>query len=243
MIGSTMEFSAPGWELQCDVPVEVITPAGFSDDAPLPLVIANDGPEYKTRAGLVTHCMRLIEQRSVMPHRIGLVEPVMGKRNEWYSASPDYTRVFAESVVSAIREKFTTTECIGVGASLGAVAMLKCARDYPGLLRGLFMQSGAFYLRGIDDVRSNFENYDNVASFVEEVISEQTMESPVPIAMTCGDEDNMDGNVVMAGVLGRQGNDVVALYVPGRHNFEVWDKSIEPALGELLVRCLGQPRD
>ena len=60
---------------------------------PLPLLVANDGPEYADLAGLTAYAAAMIEAGRLPPHRIALLRPT--HRDEWYSASTAYSRALA----------------------------------------------------------------------------------------------------------------------------------------------------
>ena len=72
------------------VPVTVWTPSDVPDSEPLPLLLAHDGPEYDTLAGLTQFCGAMIAAGRVPPHRVALAQPVL--RDAWYSGSPAHLR-------------------------------------------------------------------------------------------------------------------------------------------------------
>ncbi len=107
----------------------------------LPLLIAHDGPEYNALAGLTRYAGVMIENGALPPFRVALLPP--GDRDEWYSASAVYGRALSSRMLAALREAVAVTGLpVGMGASLGGLAMLQAQRTWPGTFAGLFLQSG-----------------------------------------------------------------------------------------------------
>ena len=61
--GGLRELTAPGRGLGRDVAVALWSPADAEDGDPLPLLVANDGPEYAELAGLTDYCAAMIAER------------------------------------------------------------------------------------------------------------------------------------------------------------------------------------
>jgi enterochelin esterase-like enzyme len=201
----------------------------------LPLLLAHDGPEYAELAGLTRYAGAMIERGSVAPFRIALLPP--GERDEWYSASAVYGRALCRRILPAIRAQVPVAgRPIGLGASLGALAMLHAQRAWPGTFAGLCLASGTFFTPRFDRHESGFSRYGRVVRFVRAVLRAGYHEDPVPVAMTCGtEEENIHNNRLMAAALAAQGYDVNLAEVPSRHDYPSWRAALDPHLTGLLA--------
>lgn len=216
-------------ELHC----QVWSPRGVPDDRPLPLLVVHDGPEYDTLAGLTTYLSAMAERGELRPVRAALVPP--GPRDEWYSADGPYTRALCLALLPRLREQVATTSTIGVGASLGALAMLHAQRRHAGCLDALFLQSGSFFHPRHDAHERRFPRYDRIVRSVGAILRSGGHPSPVPTVMTCGGiEENLANNRLMARALAAQGYDVTLREVRDVHNYTAWRDSLHPWLTRLL---------
>ncbi|HUA44620.1 MAG TPA: alpha/beta hydrolase-fold protein [Solirubrobacteraceae bacterium] len=205
-------------------------------ESSLPLLIAHDGPEYDERAALTRCAGALVEREALPPFRIALVPP--GERDEWYSASALYGRALCHKIVPALREQVEVAGLpVGLGASLGALALLQAQRAWPGSFAGLFLQSGSFFVPRHDRHESGFPRYRRIVRFVRGVLRAESHSDPVPVMMTCAsEEENIHNNRQMAAALGAQGYGATLVEVPGGHDFESWGEALQPSLTELLLR-------
>jgi len=185
-----------------------------------PLVVVHDGPEYARRAGL----------RSVLGgRRAALLEPV--DRDETYSASARYSRVLVEDVLPALPGH----RRVGVGCSLGALALLHAHRRDPNAFAGLFLQSGSFFRRR-DRYESSFPRYGRIARFVGSL--RRDAGRPIPVTITVGlDEENLANNRALAETLAGGGYDVELHETSGGHNWPVWKRQLKARLPDLLERA------
>ena len=55
---------------------------------------------------------------------------------------------------------------VGMGASLGGLAMLQAQRTWPGAFAGLFLQSASFFVPRFDRQESGFPRYARIVRFV-----------------------------------------------------------------------------
>ncbi len=128
-----------------DVDVGIWSPGGGE----LPLLVAHDGPEYDTLAALTQYAGAMIERGSLAPFRVALLPP--GDRDEWYSASAAYGRALRHRILPELRQRVPVTGLpVGMGASLGGLAMLQAQRTWPGAFAGLFLQSASFFVPRFD---------------------------------------------------------------------------------------------
>ncbi|HJS97293.1 MAG TPA: alpha/beta hydrolase-fold protein [Solirubrobacteraceae bacterium] len=201
----------------------------------MPLLLVHDGAEYAQQAGLIQWAGAMIEAEAVAPFRVALLPP--GSRNEWYSASAAYGRALGRRVLPAFGDLVPVVgRPVGMGASLGALAMLHAQRAWPGTFAGLFLQSGSFFVPRFDRQESGFPRYGRIVRFVRGVLRATAYEDPVPVAMTCAtDEENVHNNRAMAAALDRQGYDVRLAETGGRHDFPSWRDGLDPHLTRLLA--------
>lgn len=216
-----------------DVEAVVVTPVGTRRTDPLPLLVAHDGPEYSRRAHLVSTLRAATDGGRVPQTRLVLLEP--GPRNERYAANPDWATALTEHVLPTVRTAFATAGRPTVmGASLGALASLQAEWLHPGTFGGLFLQSGSFFRRKVDD-EEDFEFWDRVTAFVTSVRRARRRRTDVPIVLTCGTEEgNLANNRQMAQALAGSGHDVTFHELPGRHDWRFWETGFDPLLLTLL---------
>jgi enterochelin esterase-like enzyme len=207
----------------------------------LPLLVAHDGPEYDALACLTRYAGVMIESGSLPPFRVALLPP--GDRNEWYSASAVYGRALSSRILAALRDAVPVAGLpVGMGASLGGLAMLQAQRIWPGTFAGLFLQSGSFFVPRYDRHESGFPRYRRITRFVGGVLRSHADAQPVPVVMTCGaEEENVHNNRQMAAALSSQGYPVELHEVPDLHNYTGWRDALHPHLTGLLAQ-LWSPR-
>ena len=207
----------------------------------LPLLVAHDGPEYDELAALTRYVGAMIEADAIPPFRVALLPP--GDRDEWYSASAAYGRALCNRILPRLREQVPVRGLpVGMGASLGGLAMLQAQRTWPGAFAGLFLQSGSFFVPRFDRHESGFPRYARIVRFVRRVLRTETFDEPVPVAMTCGaEEENVYNNRLMASALVTQGYDAQLAEVPDLHNYTCWRDAFDPHLTQLLADLWGPP--
>jgi enterochelin esterase family protein len=205
----------------------------------LPLLIAHDGPEYAQRAGLTRYAGAMIERGSVAPFRLALLPP--GDRNEWCSASANYGRSLCRRIIPAIADRVEVAgRPVGMGASLGALAMLQAQHAWPGTFAGLFLQSGSFFVPRFDRHESGFPRYGRIVRFVRRVSRSTGQDEPIPVTLTCGAaEENVHNNRLMAGGLVTQGYGASLAETAGGHDYPSWRAALDPHLTRLLAAVWG----
>jgi enterochelin esterase-like enzyme len=237
--GETRALEIPSRPLRAPVRVALWSRPGVADGTPLPLLAVHDGPEYEARADLTRIAAGLIEAGHAPAHRIALLEP--GPRDEWYSASALYARALAGEVLPALGRAVAVAGApVGMGASLGALAMLHAQRRHPDAFGGLFLQSASFFMPRFDHMEKAFGRYGRIVRFVRTLVREEAFEHPVPATLTCGrDEDNVHNNRRVAAALALQGYAAELHVAPGGHDYDTWRAAIEAHLGDLLARVWG----
>jgi enterochelin esterase-like enzyme len=232
--GSSRDFAVRGRGLGAHVHGRIWTPEG--GDGPLPLLVAHDGPEYDKLAFLTRYAGAMIAAEALPPFHVAMLAP--GPRDEWYSASALYSRALYVDVVPALREAVAVGgPVVGMGASLGALAMLVAQRRAPGRFGALFLQSGSFFMPRFDAHESGFSRYARIVRVVRRILRSQEHPAPVPVQLTCGiAEENVLNNRVMARALAEQGYDARLDEVPDMHNYTGWRDAFDPHLTRLLAR-------
>jgi enterochelin esterase-like enzyme len=238
----------PGWLEQAGVPADVeevrvralgrqLKIAVWSPgDGHLPMLVAHDGPEYDELGGLTRYAGAMIQRGDLPPFRVALLAP--GDRNEWYSASAVYGRALSSRILPAIRDQVGIAgRPVGIGASLGGLAMLHAQRACPGTLAALFMQSASFFVPRYDRHESGFSRYQRIVRFVGGVLRGRDHGEPVPATMTCGvEEENIHNNRLMVSALASQGYAAELREVHYLHNYTGWRDALHPHLTALLER-------
>jgi enterochelin esterase-like enzyme len=220
-------------ELDEDVELTLWSPDGVGDDAPCALLVVHDGPEYDALASLTAYASAMVTARRIPPLRVALLPP--GRRDDRYSADGPYTRALCLALLPRLRTEVATTVTVGMGASLGALAMLHAQRQSSGCLDALFLQSGSFFHPRHDAHERRFSRYDRIVRSVDAVLRSGGHPSPVPTVMTCGAiEENLANNRIMARALAAQGYDVALREVPDVHSYTAWRDAFDPALTRLL---------
>jgi enterochelin esterase-like enzyme len=227
--GTERELAAPGRGLGMDVAVRIWSPADARDRDPLPLLVANDGPEYAELAGLTDFCAAGIASGALPPHRVALLAP--GPRDEWYAASPLYAGALVRGVLPAVGAEVAVRGApVAMGASLGALAMLHAQHRHAGAFSGLFLQSGSFFVPELDGQERAFSRWARVTAFVAEVLGGGRGSGAAPAVLTCGvAEENIHNNRVMAASLGEQLHEL-----GDTHNYTAWRDALDPHLTGLL---------
>ena len=189
-----------------------------------PMLVAHDGPEYAEHSALLPLLATL------PPLRATLLGPV--DRNETYSASARYSRALADEILPSLPPAPVR---IGLGASLGALALFHVHRRHPDSFDALFLQSGSFFRRA-DGHERNFPRYERIARFVGGAHRNRP-ERTIPIVLGCGTvEENLPANRALEESLRKRGYDARLHEFRDGHNWVAWRDSLEPHLRRLLQR-------
>jgi enterochelin esterase family protein len=207
---------------------------------PLPLLLVHDGPDYAEYSGILRLFDHLVAFAELPPFRAALLPPPLD-RNEMYSASARYARVLAEDWLPALDDAAPATgRPVALGASLGALSFLHAHWTSPGLLGGLFLQSGSYFRRRFDAHEAHVARFDRITRFVSAVAGTRTGPEPIPTTLTCGaGEENLDNNRFLAAALAARGWDAPLVERRDAHNWISWRDALHPNLAELVLRAAG----
>jgi enterochelin esterase-like enzyme len=247
--GSWRELVVPAPPIRGQITVRIWSPATPTGH----LLVAHDGPEYDRLSSLGHYSAAMVGAGAVPPHHLVLLAP--GERNEWYSANPAYSFALVADVLPRLYQVLDSAEpIVGMGASLGGLAMLHAQRRYPDAFAGLFLQSGSFFIPRLDRHEAPFRRYLRIVRFTGKLhraadgrrlagpaqVPVHEKGTPVPTVLTCGlAEENLHNNREMAETLRRQGYPVTMAEVPDAHNYTGWRDAFDPYLTELLRHVWG----
>ncbi len=255
------EYRPPGWvvpagppagtttDLEIDVPslsgrvrAALWTSPGGQRDARLPLLVAHDGIEYAQYSSLTLMLDRLSHRGTLPPMRAALLHPM--RRDEHYSASEAYAEALAAEVLPFLATVAPAPPGrrfrVGMGASLGALAMLHAHRQRPATFGGLFLQSGSFFHHRYDHHDIGFEHFQRIRRFMDRVHADREWGHPIPVVLTCGGvELNLPNNRATSLVLRRQGYPVRFAASRDAHNWTAWRDMFDPHLVSLLKELWG----
>lgn len=220
-----------------EIALILAAPSGTRRHHPLPLLLANDGPAYSRRAGLVRFLDSLAAAGRMPPCRVALLVP--DDRDARYSANPDYATAVVDDVLPAVTAAYRLSgRPLFAGASLGALSALQSEWLRPGTFSGLLLQSGSFFRQGLDDEES-YEHWARITAFVSSVRRARKQRGDATVAMTCGaDEENLANNRQLAQALAERGQSVDLAVVPGRHDWAEWRAAVRLALPTLVDRAI-----
>jgi enterochelin esterase family protein len=201
--------------------------------ADAPLLVVHDGPEYAAYSALTRFLDAMSWEERIPPLRAALIQPV--DRNETYSASAQYAAALVRELLPALARHAPHSVRIGMGASLGALAMLHAQRRHPRAFDGLFLQSGSFFQQRWDKVESSFPRYQRITRFAGTILRDRNGHRPIPVALTCGTaEENLTNNRAVAAALERQGYTAWLAEIRDAHNWTCWRDGFDPHLPALI---------
>lgn len=231
--GSVEELALPVRRLVARARVLVYTtPVAPAADAPL--VVAHDGPEYAAYSGLTRFLDAMSREERIPPLRAALIAPI--DRNETYSASALYAAALVRELLPQIAKRFPHGPRVGLGASLGALALLHAHRRHPQAFDALLLQSGSFFRQRFDKHEAGFPRYGRINRFVGTVLRRGGEARPIPVAITCGTaEENLANNRAVAEALERDGYPVRLGEQRDAHNWTCWRDTFDPYLPRLLA--------
>ena len=240
--GGIEEIQITSLALQEEVGCVLWRSAGTSARQARPLLIAHDGPEYAKYASLLEFLDAMVAAGRLPPMRAALLAPLDRTRD--YAAWPVWAFALAQEIMPALGKIAPSGRIpkVGMGASLGALAMLHAHRSYPTALGGLYLQSGSYFQPTFDVIESNRELFVPVTRFVGRVLDSPDFRRPIPVTMTAGSaEENLHNNRAMRAALLEQRYDIEWHEQRDAHNWVAWRDTWDPHLVDLLTRVWGTP--
>ena len=252
------EYEAPAWldedvppgelevvvvesrTLRSELEIPIWTAAGGGEGEPLPLLFVHDGPEFAEYASLVQFLDAAWADGRIPTMRAALLPPP-GDRNQSYSASAQYAKALVWEIVPALTDLAPVPDerplRVGMGASLGALAMLHAHRLHPQAFGGLYLQSGSFFRQRFDPQEAGFVRFRRITRFVGDVLAGKGWWEPIPVTVACGTvEENLQNNRAVAAALRAHGYDVELDEFRDAHNWTGWRDTFDPDLPALLER-------
>jgi len=236
--GELRELALASRALRATTPALLWSAAETDPREPLPLLLVHDGSDYARFSEVLRLFDHLVAFAEVPPFRVALLPPPLD-RNDTYSASARYVRALAGDWLPALEEAAPYTgRPLGLGASLGALALLHAHWTSPGLFGGLFLQSGSFFRRRFDIHEAVFGRFARITRFVSAVAGSRGGPGPIPVTISCGTgEENLDNNRFLAAALDRRGWSPRLVEHPDAHNWVSWRDVLHPHLADLLLRA------
>ncbi len=231
--GTLRQLSGPRGDLDEAVPTTVWSPAGLAEDTAAALLLVHDGSDMAARGSLLQWATSVVAG-GARPFRIALLDPVAGRRDQWYAADDRYADHLATVVLPQVRQQVPVLATVGLGASLGALSMLFLQRRRPGLLDALVLQSGSYFTAALDGQESGYDRFRHICAAVRSLRAGPAAR-PVPVLITCGVvEENRANNEQMATTLQGLGYRVEMHLVPDAHTMIGWRDAWSPGLEQLL---------
>ena len=158
-------------------------------------------------------------------------------RDQRYSASPEYARALTGELLESLRERYGIAgRPVGLGASLGALALLHADTLHPGAFSALMLQSGSYFNAVTDSHMNWYGHYERIRDAVE-AIPAQRASIDTPLLFTCGvEEENLSNNRMLARRLG-----MTIKLMPGGHDFHAWGHGVAVHLPNVLRRAWPRP--
>jgi enterochelin esterase family protein len=233
LVGDTIDCRP----LRASLDVGLWSSHGVEEGDSVPLLVAHDGPEYSEFSQLLNLLGRKTLQGALPPMRAALVGPV--DRNETYSASATYGRALAHDILPWLNRYAPTPQGrryrVGMGASLGALAMLHAHRTHPASFGAVYLQSGSFFRQRFDKHEAGFPRFRRISRFIGRILAAAGSTHPIPITMTCGSiEENLANNRAVHDALTQQGYDARLIVNRDGHNWVGWRDTFDPHLVGLL---------
>ena len=166
--------------------IEIYLPALFRRSRTYPLLVVHDGLDYLRYADLKNVLDNLIHRLEIPAMIVAMVQSP--DRLTEYTGDKRHAHFLAEELLPAVSAKFPLlddSKARGlVGASLGGVASLHAASQYPELYGQLLLQSGSFAFSDLGHHKKD-PVFDPVVKFVNEYRN-----NPIVLAekiyMSCG---------------------------------------------------------
>ena len=144
-------------------------------------------------------------------------------------------RARARAAAARSRKRAPHGKRIGMGASLGALAMLHAHVRHPEVVRRPPAPVGQLLPPALRQARVGFPRYRRITRFVGTVFRGVDVARPIPVAITCGTaEENRANNEAVAEALIASGLSGWLARVRDAHNWTCWRDAFDPHLPALI---------
>jgi enterochelin esterase family protein len=214
--------------------IQVYLPARFRRRRNYPLLIVHDGADYLRYADLQTVLDNLIHRLEIPAMVVALTQSP--DRLVEYTGNMQHARFIGEELLGEMSTRFPLTDSNSarglMGASLGGVASLHTARQYPNRFGQLLLQSGSFAFSDLGKHQKG-PVFDPVVKFVNEY-----RKKPCAVAekiyMSCGIYESLIyENRSLLPLLQAQGMQVQFEEARDAHNWENWRDRLRNGLSWL----------
>lgn len=245
--GSAVTVVTDAGGLEQPVPITLWSPIGLAARTRAPLLLVHDGSDMADRGSMLRwaswaqHAQLDDHGYQAAPFRVALLDPPSGLRDTWYAANAAYSEHLTKVVIPAIADRVSVGAVIGLGASLGALAIAALQDRQPKLLHAMALQSGSFFTAELDGQEDSYSQFEHICSAVRHLTDRAPNEiRPVPGFITCGAvEENLGNNEAIGAVLSEQGYELRFDVVGDAHTMIGWRDAWSPDL-EDLIRVAGE---
>jgi enterochelin esterase-like enzyme len=215
--------------------IQVYLPARFRRNRSYPLLVVHDGPDYLHYADFQTVLDNLIYRLEIPAMIVAMTQSP--DRLVEYTGDQRHARFIGEELLPELNSKFPLIDnkhARGLmGASLGGVATLHTARQYPNRFGQLLLQSGSFAFSDLGQHQKG-PIFDPVVRFVNEY-----RKNPFALAekiyMSCGIYESLIyENRSLVPLLQAQGMQVKFEEARDAHNWENWRDRLRNGLSWLF---------
>ncbi|WP_067621203.1 alpha/beta hydrolase [Alicyclobacillus acidiphilus] len=217
-----------------DRTVKVFVPPMQDASQRLPIVYCHDGIEFFTHGRIATIASTMIAAGEIPPFLIAGIAVNMEHRNADYAMDGvrhrSYLQFVADECMPFMEERYAISQGnrMMAGISLGAVATLSFALNFPDVFDRLVLFSGAYFPSVQERLRKE-RDLSRISAYM--FIGDEEHESQTP----SGIFDFLTYNETMRDILVDRGAAVEYEVGPGNHFWGVWQRQIPTAL-----RWIGQ---
>ena len=227
------QMYSKAFESQRDI--QVYLPARYRQNRRYPLLVVHDGADYLQYAEFKTVLDNLIHRLEIPAMIVAMTQSP--DRLVEYTGDSRHARFIGEELLEEMNAKFPLIDdnrARGLmGASLGGVASLHAARQYPNRFGQLLLQSGSFAFSDLGKHRKG-PVFDPVVRFVNDYRKNPFMLAE-KIYMSCGIYESLIyENRSLAPLLQAQGMQVKFEEARDAHNWENWRDRLRNGLSWLF---------
>jgi enterochelin esterase family protein len=233
--GTLSGFQMHSEAFQSSRDIQVYLPARFRRSRSYPLLVVHDGKDYLHYADFKTVLDNLIHRLEIPAMIVALTQSP--DRLVEYTGDDRHARFIGDELLREMNTKFPLIDNNSarglMGASLGGVASLHTARQYPNRFGQLLLQSGSFAFSDLGQHQKG-PIFDPVVRFVNEY-----RKNPFALAekiyMSCGIYESLIyENRSLVPLLQAQGMQVKFEEARDAHNWENWRDRLRSGLSWLF---------